>query len=61
MVSESALSMAGMDRKTAKKYGIENPNKFVQILPDESQQQQQTWQRQMVCERTEGGVLSHTR
>ncbi len=51
-----ALSMAGMDRKTAKKYGIENPNKFVQILPTKANNSSRPGNGEWF-ERTEGGVL----
>jgi len=51
-----ALSMAVMDRKTAQKYKIENPNKFVQILPTKANNSSRPGTGEWF-ERTEGGVL----
>lgn len=51
-----ALSMAGMDRKTAQKYKIENPNNFVQILPTKANNSSRPGSGEWF-ERTEGGVL----
>ena len=51
-----ALSMAVMDRATAKKYSIQNHNDYVQILPTKSNNSSRPGIGEWF-ERTEGGVL----
>ncbi len=51
-----ALSMAVMDKKTAKKYNIENHNNFVQILPTKSNNSGRPGAGEWF-ERIQGGVL----